>query len=77
VKRIRQRIVSYSAQTTDKVVLDGLAKARFKTNLGPYGAGLVHLLFARGGGYYVDTGTSKHVINDDIKLESGSTIECF
>ncbi|KAG6371217.1 hypothetical protein JVT61DRAFT_9841 [Boletus reticuloceps] len=77
VKRIRQRIVSHSAQTMDKEVLGGLAKAGFKTNLGPYGAGLVHLLLTRGGGYYVDTGTTRHVINGDIKLKSGSAIERF
>ncbi|KAG6371188.1 FAD/NAD(P)-binding domain-containing protein [Boletus reticuloceps] len=77
VKRIRQRIVPHSAQTTDKEVLDGLAKVGFKTNLGPYGAGLVHLLYSKGGGYYVDAGTTKHVINGDIKLKSGSAIERF
>ncbi|KAF8133236.1 hypothetical protein EV363DRAFT_1397474 [Boletus edulis] len=73
VKRIRQRIVSYSAQTTDKEVLDGLAKVGFKTNLGPYGAGLVHLLLTRGGGHYI----GKHIIDGDIKIKSGSAIERF
>ncbi|KAH0827560.1 hypothetical protein J3R83DRAFT_4281 [Lanmaoa asiatica] len=54
---------------------DGLAKAGFKTNLGPYNAGLVPLVFGRSGGYHLDTRTGKHVINGDIKLKQGSSIE--
>lgn len=37
----------------NRAVLEGLAKAGFKTNLGPYGAGLIALLYDRSGGYYV------------------------
>ncbi|KAG6375656.1 hypothetical protein JVT61DRAFT_3226 [Boletus reticuloceps] len=77
VRRIHQRTVSYTAQTTDKEILDGLAKVGFKTNLGPHGAGIIQLLYANAGGYYIDTGTSSHIINGDIKLKNGSAIERF
>ncbi|OAX32561.1 FAD/NAD(P)-binding domain-containing protein, partial [Rhizopogon vinicolor AM-OR11-026] len=77
LRRLYQRIVPAIADTIDKETLDGLAKVGFKTNLGLYGTGLLPLFFERGGGYYIDTGTSQHIINGDIKLKNGSAIECF
>lgn len=76
-------------------IQDGLAKVGFKTNLGLDGAGIIQLLNARAGGYYIgkfleddgrhtsshpldiDTGTSKHIIDGDIKIKNGSAIERF
>ncbi|KAF8835468.1 FAD/NAD(P)-binding domain-containing protein [Paxillus ammoniavirescens] len=75
LRRINQRTVPYTAQTTDKAILDGLAKVGFKTNLGAYGAGVIPALYERSGGFYMDTGTSQHIINGDIKIKSGSSIE--
>ncbi|KAF8131847.1 hypothetical protein EV363DRAFT_1449544 [Boletus edulis] len=63
MRRIHQRTVPHTAQTTDKAILDGLAKVGFKTNLGLDGAGFFQLL--------------KHVVNGDIKLKNGSAIESF
>lgn len=76
-----------------RVLLDGLAKAGFKTNLGLHGTGAYQLLLLRGGGIYIgqslmkavvsiltpvtDVGTSKHIVNGDIKVKSGSAIERF
>jgi len=77
VRRIHQRTVPHAAQTTDKEIYDGLAKAGFKTNLGPHGTGIVQLLLQHAGGYYIDTGTSQHIIDGDIKIKSGSAIERF
>ncbi|OAX36527.1 FAD/NAD(P)-binding domain-containing protein [Rhizopogon vinicolor AM-OR11-026] len=89
LRRLNQRIVYAVAETTDNFLyafiivkncwetLDGLAKVGFKTNLGLYGTGTLPLFYERGGGYYIDTGTSQHIINGDIKLKSGSAIECF
>ena len=34
-------------------VYEGLAKVGFKTNLGPHGGGIIQLLYANGGGYYI------------------------
>ncbi|KIK79465.1 hypothetical protein PAXRUDRAFT_161238 [Paxillus rubicundulus Ve08.2h10] len=77
VRRIHQRTVPLAAETTDKALLEGLATVGFKTNLGPYGAGLISLLFDRAGGYYMDTGASQHIIDGGIKIKSGSPIERF
>ncbi|KAG6382176.1 hypothetical protein JVT61DRAFT_826 [Boletus reticuloceps] len=77
MRRIHQRTVPHTAQTTDKAILDGLAKVGFKTNLGLDGAGFFQLLYANAGGYYFDTGASKHIVNGDIKLKNGNAIERF
>ncbi|KAF8558001.1 FAD/NAD(P)-binding domain-containing protein [Imleria badia] len=63
--------------TVDKELYDGLAKAGFKTNLGPYNAGIVPLVFGRSGGFHLNTRTGKHVISGDIKLKQGGAIVCF
>ncbi|KAG2097524.1 uncharacterized protein F5147DRAFT_583538 [Suillus discolor] len=77
VRRLQQRMVPMVAETTDKAILDGLAQVGFKTNLGIHGAGLLSLYLERGGGYYVDTGASKSIIDGDIKIKNGSAIESF
>ncbi|KAG1901997.1 uncharacterized protein F5891DRAFT_1163681 [Suillus fuscotomentosus] len=77
VRRLHQRMVPIVAETTDKAILDGLAKVGFKTNLGIHGAGLISLYLERGGGYYVDTGASKSIIDGNIKIKNGSAIESF
>ncbi|KAG2101337.1 uncharacterized protein F5147DRAFT_581646 [Suillus discolor] len=76
-RRMHQRMVPIVAETADKALLDGLAKVGFKTNLGIYEAGLMALYLERGGGYYIDTGASKSIINGDIKIKNGSAIESF
>ncbi|KAG1797130.1 uncharacterized protein HD556DRAFT_1358684, partial [Suillus plorans] len=52
VRRLHQRMVPMVAETTDKAILDGLAKIGFKTNLGIHGAGILSLYLERSGGYY-------------------------
>jgi len=58
----------------DETLLDGLHKVGFKTNMGLYGDGLLQLVWARGGGYYLDTGASQMIIDGRIKLKSGVNI---
>ncbi|KAG1861584.1 hypothetical protein DFJ58DRAFT_777488 [Suillus subalutaceus] len=77
VRRLHQRVVPMIAGTADKAILDGLAKVGFKTNLGLHGAGLFALFLERGGGYYIDTGASKSIIEGDIKIKNDSAIESF
>ncbi|KIJ67523.1 hypothetical protein HYDPIDRAFT_173996 [Hydnomerulius pinastri MD-312] len=76
-RMLQQRRVAEVVATVDKELYDGLAKAGFKTNLGPYNAGIVPLVFGRSGGYHLNTRTGIHIINGDIKLKQGSSIECF
>ncbi|KAG2364038.1 hypothetical protein BDR07DRAFT_1482899 [Suillus spraguei] len=77
VRGLHQRMVRMVAKTADKAILDGLANVGFETNLGAHEAGLFALYLERGGGYYIDTGASKSIIDGHIKVKSGSAIESF
>ncbi|KAI5892249.1 FAD/NAD(P)-binding domain-containing protein [Schizophyllum commune H4-8] len=55
----------------DKDTLEGLAKVGFRTNKGFMDKGIFWSLIEAGGGYYIDTGACKHVIDGSIKLKSG------
>ncbi|KAG1753345.1 hypothetical protein EDB19DRAFT_1668751, partial [Suillus lakei] len=77
VRRLHQRMVPMVAETADTEILDGLAKVGFKTNLGIHGAGIISLFLERGGGYYIDTGASKSIIDGGIKTKNGSAIESY
>ncbi|KAI0770914.1 FAD/NAD-P-binding domain-containing protein [Trametes elegans] len=61
----------------DKELLDGLKKAGFKTNLGHEGGGFFALTRRRGGGYYLDVGASKLIIDGKIKLKNDSVIKRY
>lgn len=58
----------------DKDMLDGLERAGFKLDYGPDGGGMWMKYVTRGGGYYIDVGASKLIINGDIKLKQGHEI---
>lgn len=59
----------------DKPILDGLAKAGFKVDQGPDGAGLFFKYFQRGGGYYINVGASELIAEGKIKVKQGQEIE--
>ncbi|KIJ64694.1 hypothetical protein HYDPIDRAFT_111265 [Hydnomerulius pinastri MD-312] len=69
--------VDRMASTTDRDIIEGLERAGFRTYLGPDGAGLVPLIYKRGGGFYIDTGASQEIINGNIKVKSGCSIQGF
>ncbi|GBE78764.1 putative indole-3-pyruvate monooxygenase YUCCA8 [Sparassis crispa] len=71
-----RRIIDDIAQA-DKPLLDGLHKVGFKTYAGSEGAGFIHLSMTRGGGYYLDVGTSQLIVDGKIKLKNDSPIERF
>lgn len=56
----------------DKEILQGLLKAGFKVDKGPDGAGLFYKYFQRGGGYYIDVGTSRVIAEGGIRIKNGS-----
>ncbi|KAJ9484935.1 hypothetical protein VN97_g8427 [Penicillium thymicola] len=58
----------------DKELLDGLARAGFKIDRGPNGAGLFVKYFQRGGGYYIDVGASQMIVDGKIKVKQGQEI---
>jgi len=73
-KHLLKTSVARTANGIDKKLLDGLARAGFQTYLGPDGAGLLPLIFERGGGLYIDTGASREIINGNIKVKSSLAI---
>ncbi|OBZ79359.1 putative indole-3-pyruvate monooxygenase YUCCA8 [Grifola frondosa] len=75
-KLLWQRITKDIAEA-DKATLDGLKKVGFKLNLGDDDAGFLTLAMRRGGGYYLDVGTSQLVIDGKIKLKSDSKLSRF
>ena len=56
-------------------MLAGLAKAGFKVDSGPDGAGLFIKYFQRGGGYYINVGASELIASGEIKVKQGQEIE--
>ncbi|KAF9813360.1 hypothetical protein IEO21_05652 [Rhodonia placenta] len=76
VKEIHKRITAEIAEA-DKELLEGLKKVGFKYNLGHEGSGFLWLAQTRGGGYYLDVGTSKKIIDGRIKLTGDSKLAGF
>ncbi|KAI0320568.1 FAD/NAD(P)-binding domain-containing protein [Amylostereum chailletii] len=61
----------------DKETLDGLKKVGFKLGWGIDGSGFLMLAWTKGGGYYLDVGTSKLISDGKIKLKNDSPIKGF
>jgi cation diffusion facilitator CzcD-associated flavoprotein CzcO len=63
------RLSTPAIAEAEKETLQGLDKAGFKLNDGLDGSGLFGLFLTRGGGYYLDVGCSKLIIDGKIKIE--------
>ncbi|KAF8150950.1 hypothetical protein B0H34DRAFT_730728 [Crassisporium funariophilum] len=61
----------------DKETLDGLKKVGFRTNTGFKDCGLLLMVWAKAGGYYMDVGGSQYIIDGKIKLKNDSQIQGF
>ena len=62
-------------EEVDRELLEGLNRAGFKTDSGPMGTGLFCKYFHRGGGYYIDVGTSQLIIDGKIKVKHGAEVQ--
>lgn len=62
------------AAAAESARFDALEKAGFRVDRQ---AVLADLIWLRGGGYYIDVGTSKRIADGDIKVKSGVGIEKF
>ncbi|KAL2839267.1 hypothetical protein BJY01DRAFT_257784 [Aspergillus pseudoustus] len=63
------------AQTAlDAALLKGLTNAGFQLNHGPNNAGIFMSYLQRGGGYYIDVGASRLIIDGKIRVQSGRGI---
>ena len=74
LKAIQIKVTELQAEN-DRETLEGLAKAGFKLDRGPDGAGLFMKYFQRGGGYYIDVGCSQLIVDGKIKIKQGQEIE--
>ncbi|KAK9234252.1 flavin-containing monooxygenase [Lipomyces kononenkoae] len=74
VMKARQVHITALQAEYDKELLDGLDKAGFKVDRGPDGAGLLTKYFQRGGGYYIDVGASRMIVDGKIKVKQGQEI---
>jgi hypothetical protein len=63
------RLSTVAVAEAEKETLQGLEKAGFRLNDGLDGSGLSSLFLTRGGGYYLDVGCSKLIIDGKIKIE--------
>ncbi|CAH0047271.1 unnamed protein product [Clonostachys solani] len=52
----------------DKETIEGLERAGFKLDYAIDGSGIARLYYTRGGGYYIDVGCSKLIIDGKIKV---------
>lgn len=66
--------VTQLQKAADRDTLDGLARAGFNVDFGPDGAGLFFKYLQRGGGYYIDLGTSKLIADGSIKVKQGQEV---
>lgn len=74
LKALQVKVCALQAEH-DKEMLSGLAKAGFKVDSGPDGAGLFIKYFQRGGGYYINVGASELIASGQIKVKQGQEIE--
>ncbi|KAK7216668.1 hypothetical protein V2G26_004671 [Clonostachys chloroleuca] len=56
----------------DKETLEGLERAGFKLDYAIDGSGIARLYYTRGGGYYIDVGCSKLIIDGKIKVHQST-----
>ena len=61
----------------DKELIAGLNRAGFATNNGEEDSGFLTNFHRRGGGYYINVGTSDLIVSGDIKVKHGTTIAGF
>lgn len=61
----------------DKDLIAGLNKAGFATNNGEEDSGFLTNFHRRGGGYYINVGTSDLIVSGQIQVKHGTTISGF
>ena len=59
----------------DSTLLHGLKAAGFAVDSGPDSSGLTIKYLSRGGGYYIDVGTSQLIVDKKIKIKQGYEIK--
>jgi putative flavoprotein involved in K+ transport len=71
------KVMTRQVAELDKELIAGLNRAGFATNNGEDDAGFLTNFHRRGGGYYINVGTSELIVSGAIKVKHGSTIAGF
>ncbi|EGY21420.1 indole-3-pyruvate monooxygenase YUCCA1 like protein [Verticillium longisporum] len=74
VLKADQVLITAKQNAMDRDTIDGLERAGFKVDRGPDDAGLLMKYFQRGGGYYIDVGASRLIVEGRIKIKQGQEI---
>ncbi|KAM0280564.1 hypothetical protein ACHAQH_004009 [Verticillium albo-atrum] len=74
VLKANEILATAKQNDVDRELLDGLARAGFKVDMGPDEAGILLKYFQRGGGYYIDVGAARLVVEGKIKIKQGQEI---
>jgi hypothetical protein len=72
--KAQQKRITALQTEHDKELLDGLAKAGFKVDRGPDDAGLLMKYWQRGGGYTIEVGAGRLIVEGKIKVKQGQEI---
>ncbi|KAK3346544.1 dimethylaniline monooxygenase (N-oxide forming) [Lasiosphaeria hispida] len=73
LKRIQTELTILQRKL-DEPLLSGLARAGFALDAGPDEGGLFSKYLQRGGGYYIDVGTSQLIIDGKIAIKQGQEV---
>ncbi|GAB0134652.1 hypothetical protein EsDP_00003014 [Epichloe bromicola] len=73
LKAVQAEVVKLQ-RDEDGDLLRGLERAGFRTDDGPDGSGLFFKYFQRGGGYYIDVGASRLIVDGRIKVRQGREV---
>src|SRR5690606_28916215 len=71
----RRRGMTRMAAGHDRELHEGLRAAGFEVSLGPDEEGMQRLFFERNGGYYLDVGCSRLIVDGTIAVKSGTGID--
>jgi len=74
VLKTMQQYLTQLVAEDDKEMLTGLGKAGFKVDYGYEGSGLFMKYLISGGGYYIDVGCSRMIVDGKIKIKQGKEI---
>ncbi|KAL3490244.1 hypothetical protein BJX62DRAFT_142441 [Aspergillus germanicus] len=72
--KAQQKRITALQNEHDKELLDGLAKAGFKVDRGPDDAGLLMKYWQRGGGYTIEVGAGRLIVEGKVKVKQGQEI---
>lgn len=74
VLKAAHREVTVRQRARDRETLEGLERAGFRVDKGPDECGLYIKYFQRGGGYYIDVGASRLIIDGKIAVRQGHEV---